>query len=79
MGAAQAGESSATKNVIVGILAFGFLFGALFPLINNGLRIGTAGQEMSGAATGQRRGLQRARGIGAFCNRTGKSSGGAAC
>lgn len=50
----QTGESSTTKNLIVGILAFGFLFGALFPLINNGLRIGTAGQEMSGAATGMR-------------------------
>ncbi len=49
-----AGESSTTKNLIVGFLAFGFLFGALFPLINNGLRIGTAGQEMSGAATGMR-------------------------
>ena len=52
--AMAAGESSTTKNLIVGFLAFGFLFGALFPLINNGLRIGTAGQEMSGAATGMR-------------------------
>jgi hypothetical protein len=52
--AMQTGESSATKNIIVGVLAFGFLFGALFPLINNGLRIGTAGDEMSGAATGMR-------------------------
>ncbi len=52
--AMQTGESSVTKNIIVGVLAFGFLFGALFPLINNGLRIGTAGQEMSGAATGMR-------------------------
>jgi hypothetical protein len=52
--AMAAGEGSTTKNLIVGFLAFGFLFGALFPLINNGLRIGTAGQEMSGAATGMR-------------------------
>lgn len=50
----QAGEKSTTTLVIVGILAFGFLFGALFPLINNGLRVGTAGKEMSGAATGMK-------------------------
>lgn len=49
-----AGENTTTKNLIIGVLAFAFLFGALFPLINNGLRIGTAGQEMSGAATGMR-------------------------
>jgi len=50
----QTGEKSTTTLVIVGILAFGFLFGALFPLINNGLRVGTAGKEMSGAATGMK-------------------------
>ena len=52
--AMQTGEKSASQQIIIGILAFGFLFGALFPLINNGLRVGTAGQEMSGAATGMR-------------------------
>ena len=46
-------EKTATQQIIVGILAFGFLFGALFPLINNGLRIGTA-SDMSGAATGMK-------------------------
>jgi hypothetical protein len=47
-------EKSASTQFIIGFLAFGFLFGALFPLINNGLRVGTAGDEMSGAATGMR-------------------------
>jgi hypothetical protein len=46
-------EKTATQQIIVGILAFGFLFGALFPLINNGLRVGTA-SDMSGAATGMK-------------------------
>ena len=53
-GLAMQTEKSATTQFIVGFLAFGFLFGALFPLINNGLRVGTAGDEMSGAATGMR-------------------------
>ena len=50
----QTGEKSASQQIIVGILAFGFLFGALFPLVNNGLRTGLAGDEMSGAATGMK-------------------------
>ena len=53
-GLAMQTEKSATTQFIIGFLAFGFLFGALFPLINNGLRVGTAGDEMSGAATGMR-------------------------
>lgn len=47
-------EKSASTQFIIGFLAFGFLFGALFPVINNGLRVGTAGDDMSGSATGMR-------------------------
>ena len=49
-----ASEKSPVQLIIIGVLGFGFLFGALFPLINNGLRTGMAGESMSGAATGMK-------------------------
>jgi len=40
------------QQALIFVIGFGFLFGALYPLINNSLRYATAPAEMSGAATG---------------------------
>ena len=47
-------EKSASQRLIVGVIAFGFLFGAIYPLANNSLRFATADESMSGGATRMR-------------------------
>ncbi len=44
-------EKTATQRVLVAIIAFGFLFGAVYPIANNSLRFAMADKSLSGGAT----------------------------
>jgi len=47
-------SKSTSQQLVIFVVGFGFLFGALYPLINNSLRFAQAPKEVSGAATGMR-------------------------
>lgn len=50
----QMSTKSASQQIVIAVIAFGFLFGAIYPLANNSLRFATADKSLSGAATKMR-------------------------
>eukprot|EP00288_Rhodomonas_lens_P015422 CAMPEP_0177701878 /NCGR_PEP_ID=MMETSP0484_2-20121128/6842_1 /TAXON_ID=354590 /ORGANISM="Rhodomonas lens, Strain RHODO" /LENGTH=344 /DNA_ID=CAMNT_0019213133 /DNA_START=32 /DNA_END=1066 /DNA_ORIENTATION=+ len=50
----MASSKSPVQQLVIFVIGFGFLFGALYPLINNSLRFAQADKSMSGAATRMR-------------------------
>jgi len=54
LGIAMQSTKTAGQRAIIAVIAFGFLFGAIYPLANNSLRFAAADKSMSGAATKMR-------------------------